>query len=648
MRVALAFGLAHLALLLMIQCQNFFACLLPQDGRIDAALGFLADLPFLQTQNLLAALTVGAVAYLAAGHRAGRALLLVGHLGMSFYLLLDQIYYRLFADHFRISVTECVRAFNPLLGISSLWHEMDALFVVNFVLVLAVLAALARPMLSSSPPADRPPRQATPQIILALAGLLILAGLPGAFADEHHNLQDHPLSTLIGDALTPPLDMVLSDPAHAADTRLPSRPDELPDPQGDASVQPELPRAAAAITNTHKQPNVVLVILESVGSLQLLDQDGKPQPQLAPNLARLAEQSVIFPQLYTVFPATVRTHVALNTGGPHPTLSSLYELLRRPYQDPLLAEHFADAGYRSALFSGQRLDGEAMDQFIARAGYDHVYDYATDPANQDPETQIHSWGATEEHTLAQIRTWLDEVADADQPFFMMYMNAATHHPYASPENYPSPFPDDEPLDRYHGSIHYSDNAIGDLLATLEKRGLRENTIIAVVGDHGQAFGKRHATNHTHKYHLYEENVRSFLMLSHPALNDATVSPRIGMVGDLLPTLAAAAGLDQPAAPGQNLLASRLAPRRVFFHKNAYPEQWGLRDGRWKFIANIRDGKPQLYDLADDPAEQHNLASQDPQRVAAYHELCRQWLQQTDADYTARLGPPPPEPPGLLP
>ncbi len=218
------------------------------------------------------------------------------------------------------------------------------------------------------------------------------------------------------------------------------------------------------------------------------------------------------------------------------------------------------------------------------------------------------------------------------------MTVATHHPYGAPSDYHAPFPGKDDRSQYLNAIHYTDHAVGLLIDMLARKGLLEDTLIAVTGDHGEAFGDLHKLNFVHKNFINEENIRSFLLLSGArwGLTEPVRSSRIAANGDIMPTLLAYVGAPDPSLPGRDLLAESLELRKVFFFKNALPEQWGLRDGKWKFVGEIRTGKAELYDLSKDPQEQTNLAVQEKARVEQYAALCEEWFIRSDAEYTARL------------
>src|SRR2546429_5716401 len=104
--------------------------------------------------------------------------------------------------------------------------------------------------------------------------------------------------------------------------------------------------------------------------------------------------------------------------------------------------------------------------------------------------------------------WIDGLPRG-QRFFLTYLPIAGHHPYATPEH--GPFAGTAEIDQYRNALHYGDASLGALIEGLRARGLEQNTVWVVYGDHGEAFhqhegnyGDRKSTrlNSSHGYISY--------------------------------------------------------------------------------------------------------------------------------------------------
>ena len=205
--------------------------------------------------------------------------------------------------------------------------------------------------------------------------------------------------------------------------------------------------------------------------------------------------------------------------------------------------------------------------------------------------------------------------------------------------------------------------LGALLDGLRDDGFAENTVVAVVGDHGEAFGVLHPGSRVHKSFLYEENIRSFLLLAPlGAAQPGQAGPvqqgvrarQVVTIGDVAPTLAALAtsanasanasadaSADASAAAagfaGEDLLSPSWQPRSQFFYTLSDPPLWGVRDGRWKYVAQQGGARPSLYDLLADPDEQRDLSAARPERLADAECRCRRWYLRQEQEFRARLG-----------
>lgn len=513
---------------------------------------------------------------------------------------------------------------------SSWWYELDGLVLLNASAVLIITLWLLYQ--HSFAKAERVAQRfsiATSTFAAAVAVLFV-----GGLAErdrQPHDLASHPLIALALSATAPSnLNAPLRSTHNTQITVSPPTASETPNPQ--------LAPVLADFTATLHRPNVVLVVLESVGARQLLNDESRPNITITPTLAAMANNGVLFDSIYSVFPGTVRSHVALNTGGRTITWGNVFNEFSFRYNGPTLAQQFAQHGYQTALFSSQDLNFENMTGFYRQAGYDTVYDFGSEQADVMASEKLNSWGGKEEYTIEQIRRWLATQHDRSKPFLLAYFTVATHHPYDTPDGVLKPLASDERKNRYLNALQYTDTSLAQLQALFTEQKLADNTLWVIIGDHGEAFGDYHAGNLLHKQFLYEENVRTFMLLSSSGVKFAqpVIASHAGSIGDVAATVLAASGLDPHALPGRSLWNEPGEGPQAFFHKIPYPQQWGLRDGAWKFIANLNGTADELYRLDLDPNETHNLAPDEPERVARYTTLVSDWYFQTNDAFTTRL------------
>jgi arylsulfatase A-like enzyme len=583
-----------MAILVAIQIGNFYGYLLPAGTWNWASAGYLFTIPFIQAQNLIVAALLGLLVWL-----CGRIAEFVLFLAAVLFSLADQVYFKVFLDHIHLSLFEGGQGFNPGLLLSSFAREQDRVFWIAVVVALLGAFAVVRQL---APP---------PRIVVAIALLLELAGLPAFASKGYFNLNDNPLWSFAADWSRGSLADLMTDVVGKADGNAPAVVSGI-------DHDPRLPAFA-----TGGKRNVILIILESVGAKNLL-----PFTDATPNLAALARHGVLFTDLYAPIPASVRSLISIHTGGADVALGGGREMRMR-YTGPTLPGEFRKRGYAASFISSESLNGEYADQFLLGLGFDYLYDFANEPAENKKKYAIHSWGAQELYTLGLLESWIEE--RKSKPFLLEYYTAATHHPYGAPKDFPPFAAPGDPHNDYLNALHYSDYAIGKLVEFLKAKGLMDNTVIAVTGDHGEAFGGAHPRNRLHREFIYEDNVRDFLLLS-GNLPEGITSKRAASNGALMSTLLAAATGEK----GKNLLAEDFEQSPVFVYKMASPEQWGLRDGKWKFISEIRSGYAELYDLSVDPDELHDVSGEHRDLVERYQILCRRYMASKTAEYRTRI------------
>lgn len=242
--------------------------------------------------------------------------------------------------------------------------------------------------------------------------------------------------------------------------------------------------------------------------------------------------------------------------------------------------------------------------------------------------------------------------DGERPFFAYVALTAPHDPRDAPPEYLAMYePDDMPLPpaympihpldngwlvgrdenlagwprteeviraqtaEYFALISHMDHEIGRLLAALDESGMREDTIIVYAADHGLSLGNHGLLG---KQSLYEHSMRAPLMILGDGVPRGEATDELVYLFDLFPTLCDWLGIEPPGdIDGRSLRpiwkgGEYEARDRIF---TAFGHSMrALRDDRWKVIRYPKINRTQLFDLASDPHELHNLAD-DPAHEA---------------------------------
>jgi arylsulfatase A-like enzyme len=492
---------------------------------------------------------------------------------------------------------------------SSALAELDRLFVFDAFLAIAAIAA-----------SFKLKREATPHraiIATSAACLVILGALP----QPKDPRLESPLLALLK-SRNGRLRPAVADPV--ADVRS-LRYGSVAIP---ANRLIDLRKSRDVLLEKGRHPNIVLVFMESTGYRQI--QPGAAwNPELTPALYSLSRSGVLFTAVYAPFPGTVRSHLSVMTGGKIITWGSVYKELAHRYRGPTLPGELKNRGYRTGFFSAAFLDSENMDGFYDLLPFDEKLIPERMPKAYQNEYAFNSWGIDDREVAERAVAWAKK---GNEPFFAVINLDATHHPYDVPNGFPLIEAGDENENRFANALHFTDSVLGGVVHGLNEAGLND-TIVMVIGDHGESFGELHPGNFTHRNFIYEENVRSFLLIADLKKRLTTLTVEFpASHGDLLSTTIDM--LDSGGTAG-SLFEPKL--RIEYFYKNTYPELWGLRDGEWKFIESVLPGQDEeLYRLDLDPHENRNLAAQYPERMSEYRKLATQWYLESQNEFVSRL------------
>ena len=309
-----------------------------------------------------------------------------------------------------------------------------------------------------------------------------------------------------------------------------------------------------------------------------------------PRLDALARDGVLFEHCITPSAFTLPAHSTIMTGLYPPQHGvRLNGDAALAQSNETLAEKLSASGYRTGAFAGAFvLDG--------RWGLSQGF------AHYDDEFHL---GKDQRLDLARVQRPANQVVDAAlqwlnqksaQPFFAWVHLYDAHTPYTPPK----------PFHGYDGEIAFADSQVGRLLDSIP-----ENTIIIVVGDHGEGLGSHGEDEHG--FYIYDYAVRVPLIVRIPGVSGVRVSQQV-RTADIFPTvLELVTGEKSENIEGRSLerlIAGETeeAPRYAYSESMATNLQYGwsalysLRTDTHKYIDAPRS---ELYDLARDPNESTN-------------------------------------------
>jgi arylsulfatase A-like enzyme/Flp pilus assembly protein TadD len=336
-----------------------------------------------------------------------------------------------------------------------------------------------------------------------------------------------------------------------------------------------------------------------------------------PHLDALARRGVRFARCATCTSLTAPSHSSIMT--------SLYPYVhtvrrngtnRLPAAAVTLAETLHDAGFCTA--------GSVAAFVLNRPfGFDQGFDEYIDVPAGDSPMAIHAERAgasVAEDGIAALKRL------TGQRFFLWLHFYDPHFPYdAAP-------PGASTAEGYAADVTYMDVQIGRVLQALDDLRLRDRTVVAVIGDHGEAFGEHREFQHG--YFTYQTTLAvPFLLVCPKALPEGHVVEDFVRTIDLAPTVLELLGVAPPAGyMGRSLLPviageAGEAPA-AYAESIEAAEQFGLAPLRAIMVEShkyIHAPRPEVYTLASDPAEATNLAETKADLAAELRAELRQLL-----------------------
>jgi arylsulfatase A-like enzyme/tetratricopeptide (TPR) repeat protein len=360
--------------------------------------------------------------------------------------------------------------------------------------------------------------------------------------------------------------------------------------------------------------NVLLITLDTTRADHLGCYD-YPAAQ-TPNLDALARRALLFDYCITPTAYTLPSHSSIMTGLYPPAHGvRLNGEAALGDANVTLAERLSAKGYRTGAFVGAFvLDG----RWGLSQGFQNYDDHFT--LRPDQKLELAAVRRPANQVVDAALKWLEQ--DNKQPFFAWVHLYDAHAPYEPPEPFRSRFAAGAPKSLYDGAISFADSQVGRLLNWLDHRSLSENTVVIIVGDHGEGLGSHGEGEHG--YYIYDYAVRVPLLIRIPgrASQGARIAPQVRTI-DIAPTVMDLVAQEPLKGVQGASLLPLIAGQEKGQSRSAYSEsmatnlQYGwsalysIRTNDYKFIDAPRS---ELYEVRKDPIESVNRLD-DLRRVA---------------------------------
>ena len=419
---------------------------------------------------------------------------------------------------------------------------------------------------------------------------------------------------------------------------------------------------ARAAEQARQPPNILVIVSDNQGWKDIGYNGSEIR---TPYLDGLAAGGVRLDQFY-VFPMCSPTRAAFISGrapSRYGILGAIGQRSRQalPTDTVTIADTMKSAGYETAI-TGKWHVGLRPEVGPLQYGFDKSYGFfhgQIDKLTHRYKNGDLTWHRNDKfvdeegHSVDLITREAIEFIERerDRPFFLYLPYGAPHPPLQETEEWIEPYEDEivDPSRRlYAAATTHMDAAIGKVIATLDRTGQRENTVVIFFSDNGAIqnlpvqpknyegrFGPYPVLGDNGRLRgwigdLYDGCVRTPALVNWPSVLKPSVVDSVTSVLDLYPTVSA---LGRGTIRGElNLEGRDIWPvlsgegnvaETVLYWKYYNGQRAAIRSGNWKLVADYRSKTNELFDMQSDPYESQNLAAKHPDRVRELTALLEQ-------------------------
>jgi len=403
------------------------------------------------------------------------------------------------------------------------------------------------------------------------------------------------------------------------------------------------------------RPNIVIILSDDQGYGDVSFHE-HPKEVYTPAIDKLAEEGVVFTDGYASGYVCAPTRAGLLTGR-YQQRFGFYRApdsrIGLPLTEVTLADLLKKEGYITGAFGKWHL-GLTKDFHPCSRGFDEFYgflghgahDYFDYSCAKDGDdfhqciyrnfNTISDEGYLTDNLADEASAFIVNNANKEDPFFLYLPFNAVHTPMQAPQvdidRYDT---GDDKRDILLAMLYRMDEAIAQVLNTLKKEGVYNNTIIFFLSDNGGAKASR-AVNlplRDFKHSVYEGGHRVPFIMSWPDKIAHAVCHEPVISFDIMPTILASINAELPndrIFDGKNILPILTGDVTQPLHDELYFDgndgYWAVRQGAWKLVFS-KQGDLELYNLEHDLGEQNNQADKYPEKVRMLELKYQTWRSE---------------------
>ena len=404
----------------------------------------------------------------------------------------------------------------------------------------------------------------------------------------------------------------------------------------------------ASIVLAEEKTNIVIILTDDQGYADVSYNPHSPPEVNTPNIDALAHASVICTQGYTSGHVCSPTRAGLMTGR-YQQRFGIYTAGEGgsgvPLDEVFIPQRLKPAGYVSGALGKWHL-GLTEEYHAMNRGFDEFYGFMGRGAHpyfdhSDMDHPIYR-GLKPIKEEGYLTTRITEEAvdfinrHKEEPFFLYVAYNAVHAPPEAPEEDIKNVTGDKKRDTLMAMIKHLDMGVGEIVRSLKKHGLFNNTLLVFLTDNGGS-GAMNANNtplRGFKQMDYEGGVHVPFIVSWPAQLEGGKKCDVPMWSiDLFATALDAAGLPMPKdkrLDGKSILPA-LKGETDKLHNELYwssagaKGKWAIRSGNWKLVAE--KNRMELFNLEKDLSETTDLAAKHPKVVSKLTAKYNAWLDE---------------------